>query len=198
MIYDSIVILPHESDSDGNLLKDSLLRADLAIDLYSRGCSKSILTLGWDYRPDSNITLSQSFKNYLISSGIPEEIIIEDKNSRDTVGDAFFSKIILSKKNFKKLIVVTSDWHIERSKIIFDSIYGKKFQIKFLDIKTKYISTRIEKEKDSLKNFFSTFNPMPLNDKEFFKTMIEKHPFYNGKVYEKIKFYENSIFGTRK
>ena len=114
------------------------------------------------------------------------------------MGDAFFSKIILSKKNFKKLIVVTSDWHIERSKIIFDSIYGKKFQIKFLDIKTKYISTRIEKEKDSLKNFFSTFNPMPLNDKEFFKTMIEKHPFYNGKVYEKIKFYENSIFGTRK
>ena len=56
MIYDSIIILPHESDEDGNLLEDSLLRSDLAIELYNKGYSKSILTLGWDYRNDSNIT----------------------------------------------------------------------------------------------------------------------------------------------
>ena len=197
MVYDSIIILPHESDRDGNLLEESLLRSNLAIDLYNSGCSKSILTLGWDYRNDSDITLSESFKNYLISSGIPEKVIIEDNNSRDTVGDAFFSKIILSNKNYHNLIVVTSDWHTERAKIIFDLIYGNKFKITFKDFKSTCSLNRIKKENDSLNKFYSTFNPMPLNDKEIFKTIIEKHPFYNGQVYKKIKFYENSIFGTR-
>jgi len=196
MIYDSIIILPHESGRDGNLLGDSRLRSDLAIELYNKGFTKSILTLGWDYRNDSNITLSKSFKNYLLSSGIPKEVIIENSYSRDTVGDAFFSKIIMSKKNFQNLVVITSDWHLQRAKIIFNLIYGKKFKIKFLDVKTVYHSSKIKKENDSLNKFYSTFSPIPSNDKEIYRIMTEKHPFYNGQVYDKIKFYENSIFGT--
>ena len=196
MIYDSIIILPHESDRDGNLLEDSLLRSDLAIELFNKGYSKSILTLGWDYRNDSNITLSKSFKNYLISSGIPKEVIIENSYSRDTVGDAFFSKIIMKKENFQNLVVITSDWHLHRAKIIFNLIYGKKFKIKFLDVKTLNPSIKTKEEKDSLNKFYSTFSPMPSSDKEIYHIMKEKHPFYNGQVYDKIKYYENSLSGS--
>ncbi|MBT7623404.1 MAG: YdcF family protein [Flavobacteriaceae bacterium] len=188
MKYDSIIILPHESDRNGNLLEESLLRSNLAIDLFNNGYSKSILTLGWDYRKDSDITLSKSFKNHLISSGIPENVIIEDNNSRDTVGDAFFSKIVLGKKKYHNLIVVTSDWHSKRAKIIFDLIYRDKFKLTFKDVKSTCSLNRIKKENESLNKFYSTFNPMPLNDEEILKIMIEKHPFYNGQVYKKIDF----------
>ena len=54
--------------------------------------------------------------------------IYEESNAKDTVGEAFFVK-----KNFfqhfddiKILNVVTSNWHLDRAKEIFDFIFSEK------------------------------------------------------------------------
>ena len=87
---DIVVILSHKMDIAGMLNLESKKRSDLGIDLFRKYNSSYIITLGWDYREDSNIYISDSVKNYICSRKINPEIVISEKNSRDTVGDAIF------------------------------------------------------------------------------------------------------------
>ena len=59
---------------------------------------------------------------------IDKKNIIEISEAKDTVGEALFLKITLKKLNLKinEMHVITSDWHLERSKEIFDFIFGGK------------------------------------------------------------------------
>ncbi len=55
-----------------------------------------IMVMGWAYRDDTSISLAQGMKHYLIANHkLPDdETIITNEASRDTVGDAFFSRQI--------------------------------------------------------------------------------------------------------
>ena len=62
-------------------------------------------------------------RDYCIKLGVPPDKIIIELNSRDTVGDAFFSKQnILIGRGWKNLLVVTSDYHVKRTLIVFKTI----------------------------------------------------------------------------
>ena len=109
--------------------------AKLAYKIFTTIDSKSlILTLGWDYRDDSNIPIAISMRDYLITQGIDCKKIQIDINSRDTVGDAIFSKInFYDKYLFKELHIITSDYHTERTKFIFEKSCPAK--LKFMAAK---------------------------------------------------------------
>ena len=129
-MYDSIIILSHEMDVNGNLSEESLSRLKMAGSMYFQKKSKNIITVGWDYRSDSDLFISDVYKSNLISMGVPANSIISENKSRDTVGDAFFSKKIALKFNWKKLLVITSEYHILRAKKIFQFIYGNEFNLR--------------------------------------------------------------------
>lgn len=64
--------------------------------------------------------------------GILEEAFIEFAKSSNTYEDASFSKPIVLKHCYTNIIVITSDYHIERAKIIFEREYSdSKVKIKF-------------------------------------------------------------------
>ena len=59
----------------------------------------------------------------------PTHYVIE-KRSLDTVGDAFFSCELLDHIGFsQQVFVVTSDWHLKRSKIVFKKIFKSKCEL---------------------------------------------------------------------
>ncbi len=61
-------------------------------------------------------------KRLLMDLGVPEEkIIIEDK-SRDTIENAKYTKEICKKYGFKKPILVTSAYHIRRAVMSFEKV----------------------------------------------------------------------------
>ena len=105
--------------------------------------------------------------------------ILKEEKSADTIGNVFFlKKKILKPKNWRNLIVVTSDFHIERAIIIFENIMGQKYSLKFVGSKAFNSKTLIYKilgfEKDFIlltKSFFK--NIKPGDDREI-KRMIEK------------------------
>ncbi|MCK5823186.1 MAG: YdcF family protein, partial [Bacteroidales bacterium] len=60
-------------------------------------------------------------KNYLIKIGIPKEDIITEKNSRNTRENAeFTAKILLNKEQPVTCLLITSAFHMRRSKGCFD------------------------------------------------------------------------------
>ena len=150
--------------------------------------SNTIITCGWDYRKDSDLVIADVFKKNLLKAGIPNKNIVTEINSRDTVGDAVFSKKnIIKKSSCKNILVVTSYYHVQRTKLIFEFIYGSNYSIKVEasdDISSKL---HIEKENKSLNVFRSTFKGIKSGeDSNIYNRLIDEHPFYNGDIYSKI------------
>ena len=74
-------------------------------------------------------------KEYALSLGIPEMNILAEEKSKDTLGNAFFTKITyLEKYNWKNVIVITSDFHLNRTKFLFDNVLGPQYAIKYISV----------------------------------------------------------------
>tara|TARA_B100000035_G_scaffold72540_1_gene59893 strand:- start:23018 stop:23605 length:588 start_codon:yes stop_codon:yes gene_type:complete len=183
-----VIVLCHLMNKDGVLNEESKLRANLAKKIFFEKKCDFLLTLGHDYRKDSNLPISHSFKNYLVKENLPSNKIFTDINSRDTVGDAIFSRLFIEeKKFFKKIYIVSSDYHIKRVQIIFKKIISNKYSLEFFSSKSKTKIQKIKEEKSSTKAFFQTFK------KEDFKSLntlllklASQHPYYNGEIYKSI------------
>lgn len=189
MEFDCIIVLANEMDRLGKLNEESLNRLNYGAQQFFKKRSNTIISCGWDYRKDSDLVIAEVFRDYFLSSGIPKKHLITEINSRDTVGDAFFSKInIVKKRNWKKILVVTSHYHVKRTKMIFDFIYGSNYLIKVESSDEISSNNLLQKESKSINVFKSTFKGvLSGNDSKIFKKIRESHPFYNGDIYSKIK-----------
>lgn len=186
--YDAIIILSNEMGSDGTLNQESIARANYAIRLTDKLNPQFIITSGWAYRQDSLIDIADAVKAYLIKCGLNSEKIITDSNSRDTVGDAFFSRVnIVEPLKLNKICVVTSNYHVPRTQKIFNFIYGSGFSIDVVGAKVDVTSDIVRKEMSSSRKFKQTFQGVKTgNIKEIYTALRSRHPFYNGEVHEKI------------
>ena len=183
----ALVILSHLMDHTGKLSNESKERANLAIDtFYEKKDVDFILTIGWAYRKDIDLAVGLSVRKYLISNGIEEQIIKTDINSRDTVGDAIFSKInLVDVYGIDKLFVVTSDYHVLRTREIFETVLP--IDIEVLGCDTSSIIKRDLSEADSLLAFRKTFECTNfLSNDCLIDTLRNFHPFYNGEIFHKI------------
>lgn len=74
---------------------------------------------------DEKISEAEAMKRYLISKGIEEERIIKEDKSTSTKENLLFSKKLLDglgENTAQGIIVITSDYHVYRTKAIADSI----------------------------------------------------------------------------
>ena len=183
----AIVILSHLMDGNGKLEDESMKRGNLAIDTFQKKNNIDlILTIGWAYRKDIFIPIGLSVRKYLISKGVKEHLIKTDINSRDTVGDAVFSKInFVDIYDIDKLYVVTSDYHTSRTQEIFERVMP--IDIEILGCTTSKLRSSKSSEIDSLAAFRETFKYTNFqSNNSLLETLRSKHPFYNGEIHNKI------------
>lgn len=188
MTYDAVIVLANEMDPTGILNKESTLRADLAAKLMDELDVPYVVTCGWAYRKDSSILIADAFKSYLISIGVKSDKIITEINSRDTVGDAVFTKVNVSEpRGFNKVCVVTSNYHVPRTTKIFNFVYGSEYDITVKGANVEYGESVMTKELESECAFKRTFsNVVAGNIEKIMEALKSKHPFYNGEIYPKI------------
>ncbi|MDX1958541.1 MAG: YdcF family protein [Leptospiraceae bacterium] len=79
-------------------------------------------------------------KKFLIQMGVREEDIILEKQSRNTKENASLSKPILEKIGAKKIILITSAFHMKRSKEIFDKL---GLEVKFFPTDYRALKTHL-------------------------------------------------------
>jgi len=176
-------------DAEGNLNAESAARAACAAKIYTTGQAPLIVTCGWAYRDDSTLCIADAFASHLESHhGVPKNDILVERSSRDTVGDAVFTKINFAiPHQWKNLLIITSDYHVVRTQQIFRFIYGNDYSIQVVGSESNAKSTAIEAENLSLIAFKKTFDGVASGDTgEIIDRLSLSHPFYNGQVYEKI------------
>ncbi len=131
-------------------------------------------------------------RTYLIEKGIePQKIYLEEK-SRDTISNAYYCrKDIIDPKNIKNISIVTSQFHMPKTKFVFKLVFPEpEFLLEFIespngDVNQDQLNNRIISEKIIL-NFYEqtlleTYN-IKKGDLESIGRYIKKHnPSFVGK-----------------
>lgn len=191
MTYSAIIVLGNLMSKSGKLNAESSSRMDVAIKAFHNKLAPFIVTCGWAYRDDSLLTIADAMKAYAIEvGGVPLDAILTEKKSRDTVGDAVFSKKNMAlNRGWKRLLIVTSDYHVARTYEIFNFVYGEQFAIKVMGANTDMMAKESQSnhELKSIHRFQTTFEGINAGDDTLIYQCLEaKHPYYNGLVYPKV------------
>ncbi|AON54536.1 YdcF family protein [Herbaspirillum seropedicae] len=187
--YDALIVLANEMDINGRLNEESAARADLAARLAQEGEIGWIVTSGWAYRADTDICIADAFKDYLMSvHGIAPARILTEVGARDTVGDAVFTRSnAVAAHGWRRLCVVTSDYHVARTQAVFNFVYGPDFVV---DVRGAAVGRKdgVEvREAASIAAFRATFEGVRAGAIADIMTRLgERHPFYNGEIYSQI------------
>ena len=117
----AIIVLGAPNDENGNLSSIALERCEQALKEYQRDPQARILpTGGWG--PHFNTTgkpHGHYVREHLKACGIPDAAFVECAESSNTIEDAKLCRPIVTRHGFRKLIVVTSDFHVARARFLF-------------------------------------------------------------------------------
>jgi len=179
-------------NASGVLNPESKERANLGLEIESRVVSENIITTGWSYRPDSPLSIAEAFWRYMTlkSPELNRKILLQ-RHSRDTVGDAFFTRLLVEKKKIPKdqvIYLITSDYHCKRAKEIFEFVFPPSYTIYTSGSFTSNVNPSVEKkEKDSLHAFRRSFLGIKPSDiKGIYGVLRSCHPFYNGDTFAQL------------
>lgn len=181
------IVLAHLMNKYGKLNDESQKRIEKLSELLVNRSMAKIFFCGWAYRNDCAVTIASAQKKYFQSINSMKQQIYLIEDSRDTVGDAIFSrKFIEPKFTIKKINVITSNYHLNRTSEIFEFVYGENYIVNVIGVDVESPGGSDITEKKSLMQFRNTFSGIKKGDlSEIFNNMNKKHPFYNGEVFEK-------------
>ena len=62
---------------------------------------------------------------YLIERGVPASSVLVETCSYDTIGNAYFARVIhVDPRGFRRLLIITSDFHLSRTEAVFRWVFG--------------------------------------------------------------------------
>ena len=186
MEYDGVIVLGYELDN-GKLHAMAKKRLDKFIEIYRKNRTKVIFTGGYSIKIPKGIGPTEAFcmKEYAVKKGVKEEDVILEEDSRDTHANAYFTKKIVEKLGWKKILIVTTDINIYKNKFFFEFIYGPNYQFYFVGVERKVSNKEreylLEYDKKSayiMREMYGEKNIKPGEDKKI-KKIIDK--FYADK-----------------
>ncbi len=115
------------NDDMGNISAMGLARAQTTLAQHKAYPNYSILPTGGfgKHFNTTNKPHAYYLKKYLLKLGISEGSFLEIAESKYTADDAFKALEIVKKYLVEQIIIISSDFHMERVKYIFDEIFAK-------------------------------------------------------------------------
>jgi len=115
-MYDVIICLGRKLNGRDIVIRK---RVKKTVELFGQGRSGKIVFSGG---VNNGRSLSEAgfMKKIGVDLGLEEENIILEEKSDSTITNAKYCQLIMDENNYKSAIVVTSPWHIRRTKNIFN------------------------------------------------------------------------------
>ena len=130
-----IVVLGSPNSENGELFSTAKERCELALAEYTKHSDWKILLTG-GYGAHFNKTdhpHAEYLRRYLVKRGVPNQAIVEFAESTNTLQDASLSKSIIQRYKVAEILIITSDYHIDRARYIFEREFSDtKVHIEFL------------------------------------------------------------------
>lgn len=134
---------------------------------------------------------------YLMNLGIESDRILLDGWSLDTIGNAYFARrMICDPLQLQKLCIITSSFHMLRTRTIFEWVFaldGCKSTLDFcvtpdVGLNDAQSSARIDKEKSSIRSLRENIIPNISTMQALSLFVLQKHAAYNAESTAAIKF----------
>jgi uncharacterized SAM-binding protein YcdF (DUF218 family) len=169
-----IIVLAGGNDENSEPHDFVKIRLNKAIEIYNNNSNKNIKTKiiclggGTYHKPPCLNKLnyvvheSTACAIYLVNNGIEEKNIMREWSSYDTIANVFYCMVnFIIPLKITKCHIITSDFHMERSKIIFNYLMGyveHDINISYISVNDDVIpadilENRKEREKKSAENF---------------------------------------------
>lgn len=118
-------------------------RLDKAIEYYHENNSIKIVVTGGKGN-DEKYPEALVMKNYLLSNKVKNSDIIMEDKSTNTYENLYNAKKLIDKDskdvNQKKIGIITNDFHVLRTRMLFERIYTNKSYISSVNTKDDYLS----------------------------------------------------------
>ena len=101
-------------------------RLEKSAELYHNGYADYVMI-----SPEIESIRSQSTE-YAIELGIPQSAIIEEHKATSTYTNATETLKLMGKYDFNSALVVTSDYHLKRSKMIYDRVNDGQYELTYI------------------------------------------------------------------
>ncbi len=115
---DTLIVLAAEIELDGMLGPSSYIRTMSAVRAYRQAPFRSIIVTGGQSGAAPKTT-GAAMRDFLISNGIPPNVIHVEGRAVNTRENALFVKALLPEGNSKP-ILMTSDFHMFRARRVFE------------------------------------------------------------------------------
>jgi len=185
-----IVVLGGGIDLQGHLPDFVQQRLDKAIGLLKEHPQSKIIVTGkysFLYHKDKPpLTESDAMADYFIGKGIEDTRILREKESKDSIGNAYYLKInFFLPQKVRSAIIITSHFHLERIKYVFHKIFGPSYRFEFAGIQEKLPINEekkvVTRQKELLKKTKEVLSVMKTGDHEFLKGKLYKIKYYREK-----------------
>jgi uncharacterized SAM-binding protein YcdF (DUF218 family) len=127
--HDAVLVLGGGVREGGALPSWAEARFDLAFELQPEG-PFVCLSAGTTHRPpplEDGFPIAESVAGarYLLSRGVPASRIRIENASYDTIGNAYFAKVMhVDPCGWCRLLVITTEFHMPRTRAIFEWVFG--------------------------------------------------------------------------
>ena len=128
-----LIVLGSPNSPSGILSGISKSRLNHCKNLYKKG-DLILCTGGWGEHFNTSISSHATYaKEYLIEKGLLEKDFLDFALSKNTVDDAVKIKPIISNLKNVHLTIITSDYHLNRVKLIFTEIL-EEYHMEFIGV----------------------------------------------------------------
>lgn len=146
-------------------------RLTLARDLYLKENAFVLCTGG--FGPNFNTAKHPHAlyaKRFLLENGVAEADFLTEALSRNTVEDAQLSLLQVRKASLDHITIVTSDYHLPRSKFIFDKLFTS-YQLEYAGANSSELNKSI-------------LERLQAHEARALKTLKKKGLMINGKIHQ--------------
>lgn len=163
MISEILIVLGGTNSPSGQLSDISITRLNYCVNQFKKG-NRILCTGGWGELFNKATSAHATYaKQYLIENGILDENFLASAISSNTVEDAVKVKTIIAKLKNIKLTVITSDFHLNRVKLIFNEIL-KNHKITYVSV-----ASNLEPEK---------YNKLLLHEENAINSILQNGLYY--------------------
>jgi len=193
--YDCVLVPGGGLLDDGTLPPWSVARLNLALSMKEQCRWIGLLSGGTVHKPPPlnaagyPLFESRQAAAYLIDSGIHPEQILTEISSYDTIGNAYFSRLLFTEPlKLDKVLVITSVFHMPRTQALFDWIFRlppvlANYELEYKSTENagltpEALAARVEREARSLANL-ATIRQKISNINDFTRWIYGEHKAYN-------------------
>lgn len=182
--FDALLALGCGIDETGQLTGDAKMNVEVAAKLFKRQIAPLLIfSGGYSYKADfiPPIGESQAMKDYAISLGVPDEKILVETKSKDTLGNAYFTKVqILGPMALRHIGILRGpNQSEERVRYIFSKVLGGQYDYEILQ-RDEDRPEEQERERKSLIVIQNWLKDVEDGDEtSVYQIMREKHPAYS-------------------